>query len=168
MVWLELLDPAVVVQSFLLITEDQLFLRSLIVEEVVHTPEGKKIIENFLYHICQCRGTWTPANFAEESVTRIQQQVGNGKVICALSGGVDSAVAAALIHKAVGDQLTCIFVNNGLLRHEEAQQVVETFERNLKMNLVYVDATEDFLTRLATVVDPEEKRRATRWTIRRR
>ena len=128
--------------------------------EVVHTPEGKKIIENFLYHICHCRGTWTPTNFAEESVARIQEQVGNGKVICALSGGVDSAVAAALIQRAVGDQLTCIFVNNGLLRREEAQQVIETFERNLKMNLVYVDATEDFLTRLAAVVDPEEKRHA--------
>ncbi|MFH1560036.1 MAG: glutamine-hydrolyzing GMP synthase [Chloroflexota bacterium] len=127
--------------------------------EVVHTPEGKKIIENFLYRICQCQGTWTPSNFADESVARIKEQVGDGKVICALSGGVDSAVAAALIHRAVGEQLTCIFVNNGLLRQGEAQQVIETFERNLKMNLVYVDATEDFLTRLATVVDPEEKRR---------
>jgi GMP synthase (glutamine-hydrolysing) len=127
--------------------------------EVVHTPQGKKIIENFLYHICQCQGTWTPRNFVDESIARIQAQVGNGKVICALSGGVDSAVAAALIQRAVGDQLTCIFVNNGLLRREEAQQVIETFERNLKMNLVYVDATEDFLTRLAKVVDPEEKRR---------
>ena len=128
--------------------------------EVVHTPEGKKIIENFLYRVCRCQGTWTPSNFAEESVSRIQQQVGDGKVICALSGGVDSAVTAALIHRAVGEQLTCIFVNNGLLRQGEAQQVIETFERNLKINLVYVDATEDFLTRLATVIDPEEKRRA--------
>ncbi|MQF48354.1 glutamine-hydrolyzing GMP synthase [SAR202 cluster bacterium AC-647-N09_OGT_505m] len=128
--------------------------------EVIHTPEGKKMIENFLYRFCQCQGTWTPSNFAEESIARIKEQVGNGKVICALSGGVDSTVAAALIHRAIGDQLTCIFVNNGLLRQQEADHVVETFERNLKMNLVYVDATEDFLTRLATVIDPEEKRRA--------
>ena len=128
--------------------------------EVVHTPDGKKIIENFLYHVCQCRGTWTPTNFVEESVARIQAQVGDGKVICALSGGVDSTVTAALIHRAIGDQLTCIFVNNGLLRQGEAEQVIDTVERNLKMNLVYVDATEDFLTRLATVVDPEQKRRA--------
>ncbi|MBI4282419.1 MAG: glutamine-hydrolyzing GMP synthase [Chloroflexi bacterium] len=126
--------------------------------EVVHTPQGKKIIENFLYRICHCQGTWTPRNFVDESIARIQGQVGDGKVICALSGGVDSSVAATLIHRAIGEQLTCIFVNNGLLRQGEAQQVIETFERNLKMNLVYVDATEDFLTRLATVVDPEQKR----------
>ncbi|MDA0988537.1 MAG: glutamine-hydrolyzing GMP synthase [Chloroflexi bacterium] len=128
--------------------------------EVVHTPDGKKIIENFLYHVCQCQGTWTPTNFVDESVARIQAQVGNGKVICALSGGVDSTVTAALIHRAIGDQLTCIFVNNGLLRQGEAEQVIDTVERNLKMKLVYVDATEDFLTRLAAVVDPEQKRRA--------
>ncbi|MBI2855614.1 MAG: glutamine-hydrolyzing GMP synthase, partial [Chloroflexi bacterium] len=128
--------------------------------EVVHTPEGKKIIENFLYHVCHCRGTWTPANFVDESVGRIREQVGNGRVICALSGGVDSAVTAALVHRAVGDQLTCIFVNNGLLRREEHQRVLDTFERNLKLNLTYVDATEDFLTRLAGVIDPEEKRHA--------
>ncbi|MBF8267952.1 MAG: synthase [Dehalococcoidia bacterium] len=128
--------------------------------EVVHTPQGKKIIENFLYHICHCRGTWTPSNFVEDSVGRIREQVRDGKVICALSGGVDSAVAAALIHRAVGEQLTCIFVNNGLLRRGEAQEVIDTFERNLKMKLVYVDATERFLTRLGGVVDPEKKRRA--------
>ena len=128
--------------------------------EVVHTPDGKKIIENFLYRICQCRGTWTPGSFVEESVSRIREQVGDGKVICALSGGVDSAVTAALLHRAVGEQLTCIFVNNGLLRQGESQQVIDTIERNLKINLVYVDATEDFLTRLATIVDPEQKRRA--------
>ena len=128
--------------------------------EVVHTPDGKKILENFLYKICQCGGNWTPSNFAEESVAIIRQQVGDGKVICALSGGVDSAVAAALVHRAIGDQLTCIFVNNGLLRREEAERVLDTFERNLKMNIRYVDATEDFLVRLAGVVDPEEKRHA--------
>jgi GMP synthase (glutamine-hydrolysing) len=127
--------------------------------EVVHTPEGKKIIENFLYRICQCQGTWTPNSFVEESVSRIREQVGDGKVICALSGGVDSTVTAALIHRAIGEQLTCIFVNNGLLRHGEVEQVIDTVERNLKMNLIYVDATEDFLARLAAVVDPEQKRR---------
>ena len=128
--------------------------------EVVHTPQGKKIIENFLYRICRFQGDWTPSNVVEESVSRIQSQVGSGKVICALSGGVDSTVTAALLHRAVGEQLTCIFVDNGLLRQGEARQVVETFERNLKINLVHVDATEGFLTRLASVVDPEQKRRS--------
>ena len=127
--------------------------------EVVHTPDGKQIIENFLYRICGCRGAWTPSNFVEESVARIRGQVGDGKVICALSGGVDSSVTAALVHRAIGEQLTCIFVDNGLLRYGEADQVAETFERNLGMNLLQIDATEDFLTRLATVVDPERKRR---------
>ena len=126
--------------------------------EVVHTPEGKKVIENFLYHICRCRGAWTASNFVEESIGRIRAEVGDGKVVCALSGGVDSAVAATLVHRAVGDQLTCVFVDNGLLRKEESQRVMETFERNLNMNIVRVDATEDFLTRLAGVIDPEEKR----------
>ena len=127
--------------------------------EVVHTPEGKRIIENFLYRICGCRGAWTPANFVEESVARIRGQVGDGKVICALSGGVDSSVTAALVHRAIGEQLTCIFVDNGLLRYGEAEQVADTFKRNLGMDLLQVDATEDFLTRLANVVDPEQKRR---------
>ncbi len=127
--------------------------------EVVHTPDGKQIIENFLYRICGCRGAWTPSNFVEESVARIRGQVGDGKVICALSGGVDSSVTAALVHRAIGEQLTCIFVDNGLLRYGEADQVAETFERNLGMNLLQIDATEDFLTRLAAVVDPERKRR---------
>ncbi len=126
--------------------------------EVVHTPQGKQIIRNFLYRICGCRGDWTPSNFVAESIERIREQVGPGHVICALSGGVDSAVAATLVHKAVGDQLTCIFVNNGLLRREEPERVLDTFRRNLRMNLVYVDATERFLRVLAGVVDPETKR----------
>jgi len=126
--------------------------------EVVHTPQGKQIIRNFLYRICGCRGDWTPSNFVAESIERIRGQVEQGHVICALSGGVDSAVAATLVHRAVGDQLTCIFVNNGLLRREEPERVLDTFRRNLKMNLVYVDATERFLRVLAGVVDPETKR----------
>ncbi len=127
--------------------------------EVAHTPQGKTIIKNFLYKVCGCRGTWTPGNFITESIERIREQVGDGRIICALSGGVDSAVTAALVHRAVGDQLTCIFVNNGLLRREEAERTLNTFQRNLRMNIVYVDATERFLKRLEGVVDPEEKRR---------
>ena len=126
--------------------------------EVVHTPQGKQIIRNFVYRVCGCRGDWTPSNFVAESIERIREQVGDGHVICALSGGVDSAVAATLVHRAVGDQLTCIFVNNGLLRREEPERVLDTFRRNLKMNLVYVDATERFLRVLAGVIDPETKR----------
>ena len=127
--------------------------------EVVHTPQGREVLRNFLYKICGCQGTWTPENFVEESVARIREQVGDGRIICALSGGVDSAVVATLVHRAVGDQLTCIFVNNGLLRREEPERVQGTFQRNLKLDLVYVDARERFLARLAGVTDPEEKRR---------
>ena len=127
--------------------------------EVVHTPDGKTLIENFLYHICGCHGTWTPANFVNEAVEKIRGQVKGGQVLCALSGGVDSAVTAALVHRAVGDQLTCIFVNNGLLRLGEADRVQRTFRRNLKINLLYEDATEEFLGELKDVTDPEVKRR---------
>lgn len=127
--------------------------------EVAHTPEGKKVIQNFLYDICGCQQLWTPGNFVSETVDSIRHQVGNGKVICALSGGVDSAVAATLVHRAVGDQLTCIFVDNGLMRREEPQRVRATFERYLKVNLAYVDATEHFLGALKGIVDPERKRR---------
>ena len=126
--------------------------------EVVHTPEGKAVVRNFLYNVCGCRGDWTSGNFIEESVHRIRQEVGDGGVICALSGGVDSAVAATLIHRAAGDQLVCIFVDNGLLRREEPERVVDTFRRNMKINLVHVDATDRFLARLTNVTDPEEKR----------
>ena len=127
--------------------------------EVAHTPQGKTFLENFLYRVCGCQGLWTPGNFVGEAVQIIRDQVGNGKVICALSGGVDSAVAATLVHQAVGDQLTCIFVNNGLMRREEPERVQNTFEKYLKVNLVYAQASDYFLGALKGVIDPEKKRR---------
>ncbi|MFC1941751.1 glutamine-hydrolyzing GMP synthase [Chloroflexota bacterium] len=126
--------------------------------EVAHTPEGTTILRNFLYKVCGCRGNWTMGNFVSESMDRIREQVGTGKVINALSGGVDSSVVAMLIHKAIGDQLTCIFVNNGLLRHEEAERTLKVFQNNLGMRIIYVDATDRFLNRLQGVTDPEQKR----------
>jgi len=126
--------------------------------EVAHTPQGKAILQNFLYKICGCSGNWTPGSFVTESIERIKEQVGKGRVVCALSGGVDSSVVATLIHQAIGDQLTCIFVNTGLLRREEVSRTLNTFQKNMKMNLVYVDASERFLKRLEGVIDPEEKR----------
>ena len=128
--------------------------------EVQHTPQGQQILENFLYRVCGCRGSWTAENFVAHSVERIREQVGDGRVICALSGGVDSSVAALLLHRAIGDNLTCIFVNNGLLRKGEARQVQETYRKNLGLNLLYVDASQRFLARLAGVTDPEVKRKA--------
>ena len=127
--------------------------------EVVHTPEGKTILSNFIYRICGCKENWTMGNFASESISRIKEQVGGGKVITALSGGVDSAVVAMLIHRAIGNQLTCIFVNNGLLRREEVERTFNIFRLNLGMNIVYVDAVDRFLERLTGVVDPERKRK---------
>jgi GMP synthase (glutamine-hydrolysing) len=127
--------------------------------EVVHTPHGKQLLENFLLRVCGCRGDWTAGNFIADSILRIREQVRDGRVICALSGGVDSAVTAALVHRAIGDQLTCIFVNNGLLRREEPERVVDTFHRHLNIPLIHTDATDRFLERLAGVIDPEEKRR---------
>ena len=126
--------------------------------EVSHTPNGADILKNFLYEVCGCKGTWTPASFISEATDRIRGQVGGGKVICALSGGVDSAVTAALVQKAIGDQLTCIFVDNGLLRREESERVKGVFERHLNLNLIYVDAVDRFLERLEGVTDPERKR----------
>jgi len=134
--------------------------------EVVHTPHGKQLLENFLYRICGCRGDWDAGSVIAESVERIRREVGSSRVLCALSGGVDSAVAAALVHRAVGDQLTCIFVDNGLLRREEPERVVATFQKHMDppagragIPLVHVDATDRFLNELAGVIDPEEKRK---------
>ena len=127
--------------------------------EVAHTPQGAQILKNFAYKVCGLNGSWTPGNFVAEAIARIKAQVGDAKVICALSGGVDSAVTAKLVHEAIGDQLTCIFVNNGLLRREEPERVQEVFGRNLGLNLIYVDGAERFLTALAGVSDPEQKRK---------
>lgn len=128
--------------------------------EVVHTPKGREILSNFVKRICGCKGDWTAGNFIHESVETIRQQVGeNGHVICGLSGGVDSAVAATLVHRAIGDRLTCVFVDHGLLRAGEPEQVVHTFEQHQGMQLVAVDAKEDFLSDLAGVSDPEQKRK---------
>jgi GMP synthase (glutamine-hydrolysing) len=128
--------------------------------EVVHTPQGKTILKNFAHRICGCRGNWTMGSFVKDSLVRIKKQVGTGKVISALSGGVDSAVVASLIHHAIANQLTCIFVNNGLLRREEAERTLNVFRRNLGMSIIYVDASHRFLERLKEVIDPEAKRKA--------
>ncbi len=128
--------------------------------EVVHTPHGMEMLKHFLYDVCGCLPTWTMTSVIESSVEAIRAQVGGERVICGLSGGVDSAVAAALVHKAVGHQLTCVFVDTGLMRQGEGDQVVETFRRHQGIELVHVRAADRFFERLAGVVDPEEKRKA--------
>lgn len=127
--------------------------------EVTHTPRGEEIFENFLYEICKCAGDWTMGNFIEQSITAIREKVGDGQVICGLSGGVDSSVVAALLHNAIGSQLTCIFVDNGLLRKNERHLVETTFGEHFKINLRTNDATEQFLTNLKGVIDPQQKRK---------
>lgn len=126
--------------------------------EVVHTPKGKDILANFLFSVCGCSHSWTPRSAIEESVADIRDQVGSRKVILALSGGVDSSVAAVLVNRAIGSQLTCVFVNTGLLRKGEVDQVLSTIRDSFGVNLVYVDAEDRFLSLLSGVVDPEEKR----------
>src|SRR4051795_8543366 len=127
--------------------------------EVVHTPRGQEILKHFLYDVCGCRPSWTMVSIIEQSVEAIRAQVGDEKVICGLSGGVDSSVAAALVHKAVGDQLTCVFVDTGLLRLNEAEQVEETFRRDFQVDLVHVKAGDRFLGALNDIVEPERKRK---------
>jgi GMP synthase (glutamine-hydrolysing) len=137
---------------------DRGFYALLFHPEVAHTDHGSDILRNFAYEICGCTGDWTMASFVKEATDRIREQVGQGSVVCGLSGGVDSTVAAILIHRAIGDRLTCIFVDNGVMRQDEAQQIRTRFER-LKLPLHFVDASQLFLDRLAGVTDPERKRK---------
>jgi GMP synthase (glutamine-hydrolysing) len=127
--------------------------------EVTHTPQGARLLQRFVLDICQCAGDWNMPDYVSEAVARIREQVGSDEVILGLSGGVDSSVAAALVHKAVGVQLTCVFVDHGLLRHNEAEQVMETFARHMKLKVVHVDAAAEFYGALAGVADPEAKRK---------
>ncbi len=127
--------------------------------EVVHTPEGKKMLENFLFAICGCKKSWTMKSFVREAVEEIKAQVGDGRVILGLSGGVDSSVAALLLHRAIGDRLTCVFVDNGVLREGEAERVQELFKKHFRINLRFVRAGKTFLARLKGVTDPERKRK---------
>lgn len=127
--------------------------------EVVHTPEGARLLKNFTHHVAGCSGDWTMAAFKDEAIARIREQVGDGKVICGLSGGVDSSVAAVLIHEAIGDQLHCVYVDHGLMRKGESDQVVSVFRESYNIPLTHVDASDLFLGKLAGVSDPEQKRK---------
>ena len=127
--------------------------------EVVHTPHGAALLKNFTHTVCGCSGDWTMAGFREAEIAKIRAQVGAGKVICGLSGGVDSSVVAALVHEAIGDQLTCVYVDHGFMRQGESEQVVEVFRNRFNINLVHVDASEMFLTALDGETDPEKKRK---------
>ena len=127
--------------------------------EVTHTKQGRALLNRFVLDICQAKPSWTMPNYIDEAVAKIREQVGDEEVILGLSGGVDSSVAAALIHRAIGDQLTCVFVDHGLLRLNEGQMVMDMFARNLGVNVIHVDATDDFMGKLAGVTDPEQKRK---------
>ena len=139
--------------------EDRRFFGVQFHPEVTHTLKGREIIRRFVRDICACRGDWTMPNYVAEAVAKVRAQVGSDEVILGLSGGVDSSVVAALLHQAIGDQLTCVFVDNGLLRLNEAEQVMQTFARNLGVKVIHVDATDPFMSHLAGVADPEQKRR---------
>ncbi len=127
--------------------------------EVIHTPYGQEVLKTFLGDVCECEMTWSPASIVEEQIARIRDQVGDGEVICGLSGGVDSSVAALLVHRAIGDQLTCVFVDHGLMRKNEGEQVISAFRDHFKVPLVAVDAEDRFLARLAGITEPEAKRK---------
>jgi len=141
-----------------MVAEDRRLYALLFHPEVAHTDHGIDILRNFAFQVCGCTGDWTMSSFVEEATARIRRQVGDGRVVCGLSGGVDSTVAALLIHRAIGDRLTCIFVDNGVMREDEAGQIRRRFER-LKLPLVFADASTLFLERLASVTDPEQKRK---------
>ena len=127
--------------------------------EVTHTKQGERILSRFVHDICGCSADWTPGNIIEDNITRVREQVGSDEVILGLSGGVDSSVVAAMLHEAIGDQLTCVFVDNGLLRHQEGDQVMAVFAENMGVKVIRVDAEQRFLTELAGVDDPEQKRK---------
>ncbi|MFL6738545.1 MAG: glutamine-hydrolyzing GMP synthase, partial [Sphingomicrobium sp.] len=139
--------------------EDRRFYSTMFHPEVVHTPDGGRLLANFARHICGCSGDWTMGAYRDAKIADIRAQVGKAKVICGLSGGVDSAVAAVLIHEAIGDQLTCVFVDLGLMRQGEAEQVVSLFRNSYNIPLIHVDAEELFLSGLAGLTDPEAKRK---------
>jgi GMP synthase (glutamine-hydrolysing) len=140
--------------------DDRRFYGVLFHPEVVHTPQGGKLLRNFTHHVCGCHGDWTMAAFRAQAIERIRERVGRGRVVCGLSGGVDSAVAAALLHEAIGDQVTCIFVDTGLLRLGEGEEVVRLFRGHHNIPLIHRDASALFLEKLAGVTDPEAKRKA--------
>jgi GMP synthase (glutamine-hydrolysing) len=141
-----------------MVAEDRRLYALLFHPEVAHTDHGLDILRNFAYDVCGCTGDWTMSSFVHEATERIRAQVGDGRVVCGLSGGVDSSVAAMLIHRAIGDRLTCIFVDNGVMRQDEAVQIRRRFER-LRLPLVFADASSMFLDRLAGITDPEQKRK---------
>jgi GMP synthase (glutamine-hydrolysing) len=139
--------------------EDRNLYALLFHPEVAHTDRGGDILRNFAFNVCRCTGDWTMTSFIDEAIGRIRQQARDGRVVCALSGGVDSTVAALLVHRAIGERLTCIFVDNGLLRRDEARQVRQRFAEKMRLPLVFIDASRLFLDRLRSVTDPEQKRK---------